>query len=135
MIYIGRLAPPKLLLEMLNAFKTLITEQAPPPLLQERGPGGEVERSSGGEEEKSPGDEVEKNPGGEVIRRPAIGYHFTLAGTGPLLPALQRTVVEMGLEHYVTFAGVLSKEQVRALICNSDAAILLKTIDDWTIYE
>jgi hypothetical protein len=29
--YIGRLAPPKLLLEMLNAFKTLITEQAPPP--------------------------------------------------------------------------------------------------------
>ena len=41
----------------------------------------------------------------------------------------------MGLEHHVTFAGVLSKEQVRALIWNSDAAILLKTIDDWTIYE
>ncbi len=53
--YIGRLAPPKLLLEMLNAFKTLITEQAPPPLLQERGPGGEVERSSGGEVKKGPG--------------------------------------------------------------------------------
>ena len=59
--------------------------------------------------------------------------HF--AGTGPLLPSLQRTVVEMGLEHHVTFAGVLSKEQVRELICRSDAAILLKTIDDWTIYE
>jgi 1,4-alpha-glucan branching enzyme len=60
---------------------------------------------------------VENGPGG--------GVHFTLAGHGPLLPALQRTVVEMGLEHHVTFAGVLSKEQVRDLICNSDAAILL----------
>ena len=53
------------------------------------------------------------------------GSHFTLAGAGPLLPVLQRSIIEMGLEQTVTFTGVLSKDQIRDLICNSDAAILL----------
>lgn len=81
LVYIGRLAPPKQLFEMLKAFHIL----------------------------------AEANP----------GYHFRIAGTGPLLSTLQQNVSEMGLEGQVSFLGVLSKIQIRELIRNSDAAILL----------
>ena len=98
LIYIGRLAAPKLLFEMLRAFQLFINNEplAPSPL-------------------------------GEGWGGRRGGVHFTLAGTGPLLPALQRTVIELGLENHVTFAGLLSKPRVRDLIHKSDAAILLST--------
>ncbi len=118
LIYIGRLAPPKLLHEMLRAFQLVIKNQQPfnthpPPRLQERGSGGEVLFGT------------ERVSGGEVNSGTERGSHFTLAGAGPLLPALQRSVIEMGLEQNVTFTGILSKDQIRDLIFNSDAAILL----------
>ncbi|MEI6750653.1 MAG: glycosyltransferase, partial [Bacteroidota bacterium] len=81
LIYIGRLASPKQVYEMLQAFKILV--------------------------------------------KTVENCHFSIAGTGPLQTSLQQSVEEMGLEKYVSFTGVLSKLQIRELIYNCDAAILL----------
>ncbi len=45
--------------------------------------------------------------------------HFTIAGEGPLLPALQELARELGVAERVTFAGFISQDELRALFLGS----------------
>lgn len=45
--------------------------------------------------------------------------HFTVAGEGPLLPALKETARELGIADRVTFAGFVSQAELRALFYRS----------------
>ena len=81
LVYIGRLAPPKKVMDMLQAFK--------------------------------------------IVSGTNTKCHFSIAGKGPLKNSLEKSVIDMELENKVSFMGVLSKDEVRKLIHNCDAAILL----------
>ncbi|MFZ4708038.1 MAG: glycosyltransferase family 4 protein [Bacteroidales bacterium] len=81
LVYIGRLAPPKKVLDMLQAFK--------------------------------------------IVSGTNANSHFSIAGKGSLKNSIQQSVIDMELEDKVSFVGVLSKDEVRKLIHNCDAAILL----------
>jgi len=71
------------------------------------------------------GGQADRRTGGRADEGTGISYHFTLAGTGTMLRSLQRFVAEAGLAENVTFTGLLSKVEVRNLIRQCDAAILL----------
>lgn len=62
-----------------------------------------------------------------------IGLPLTLAGDGPLRPALESRAAELGISGLVHFVGAQSREDVAALMRRADALVLPSKSEGWPL--
>ncbi len=64
-----------------------------------------------------------------LLKERGVEFSLTIVGDGPLREPLQNQIAELGLEAEVTLAGVMSQEQVKSTLQNSEVFALACVVD------